>query len=241
MFNGYDISGLSSTKYQTLIEQYVAYLHCGWRHFSDSDIPSAVRLEKISLLERALRKDIHLPQNLLFKLQQNFIKENVSISLLLEPLSAWHYLAADKTPTSAAQASELLNRLLAPAARLILVLDYENPSTYHPLTSLFILLFWQEMFENNSPFLKKIKLSKRQKENRLSGLYKNAFVILSLVKNKRLKFKLALLLNFARLHTENFKNNKHYSLAWLDYTRIFLYSLVQFLFIKRKSVNNKGI
>ena len=47
MFNGYDISGLSATKYQTLIEQYVAYLHCGWRHFSDSDIPSAVRLEVI--------------------------------------------------------------------------------------------------------------------------------------------------------------------------------------------------
>lgn len=241
MFNGYDISQISAAKYQTLIKQYVAYLHCGWQHFSNPNISSAVRLEKISLLEKALRKDISLPQNLLFKLQQNFLKENLSISLLLEPLSAWHYLASDKAPTSAAQVSELLNRLLAPTARLILALDNENPSTYLPLTSLFILLFWQEMFENNSPLLKKIKLSKRQKENRLSGLYKNAFVILSLVKNKRLKFRLALLLNFARLHTEKFKNNKHYSPAFLDYTRIFLYSLAQFLFIKRKSVNNKGI
>ena len=130
---------------------------------------------------------------------------------------------------------------MSPAARLLLVLDNENPSTYLPLTSLFILLFLQEIFIKNSDFIKKAKMSKRQRESRLNGLYKNAAVILALIRSKRLKFKLAILLNTARLHTKRMKNNKQGNPTFLDYTLIFLYSLWQFLVIKRKSVNNKGI
>ena len=62
-----------------------------------------------------------------------------------------------------------------------------------------------------------------------------------LIKNKRLKFKLALLLNTAKFQLSAFQNNKQQKLSILDYTLIFLYSLWQFATIKRKSVNNKGI
>ena len=123
----------------------------------------------------------------------------------------------------------------------MLVLDNENPSTYQPLTSLLVLLFLQEAFNNNSNFVKKAKISKRQRESRLNGLYKSAKVILALLKTKRLKFRLAILLNTANLHTRLFKNNEQRKLTFLDYLAIFLYSSVQFFFIKRKSVNNKGI
>lgn len=84
-------------------------------------------------------------------------------------------------------------------------------------------------------------MSKRQKESRLKGLYKSASVLLQLIKNKRLKFKLALLLNTAKFQLSAFQNNKQQKLSFLDYTLIFLYSLWQFATIKRKSVNNKGI
>ena len=193
------------------------------------------------LLEKALRRNSPLPQGLIFRLQQIFIRENISITLLLEPLSALRFLAAEKQPTSGTQVSEILNRLLSPLARLLLVLDNENPSTYQPLTSLFVLLFLQEAFNNNSDFVKKAKISKRQRESRLKGLYKSAKVILALLKTKRLKFRLAILLNTANLHTRLFKNNEQRKLTFLDYLSIFLYSLGQFFFIKRKSVNNKGI
>ena len=241
MLNGYNPDKLAAKEYQPLVADYLTFLETGRRHFSNSKIPTALRLEKLRLLEKALRKTCPLPQSLIAKLQQQFLQKNISISLLIEPLSVWRYIAADKTPTSGAQISEIFNRLMSPLARLILVSYDENPSTYLPLTSLFILLFLQENFEKNQDIIKKAKMSKRQKESRLKGLYKSAKVILSLVKSKRLKFMLALWLNKADLQTKQFINNKQHKPTFLDCTRIFLYSLWQFAVIKRKSVNNEGI
>ncbi len=241
MLNNYNIVKLTAKKYRPLIYDYLAFLQLGQHHFANRKITSDTRLEKLRLLEKILRRRSPFNSGLIFRLQQNFLKENISVTLLLEPLSAWRYTAADKMPDSGAQLSELLNRLLAPAARLFLVLDNENPCTYLPLTSLFIMLSLLEMCSKNSEYLTKAKMSKRQKESRLKGLYKSASVLLQLIKNKRLKFKLALLLNTAKFQLSAFQNNKQQKLSLLDYTLIFLYSLWQFATIKRKSVNNKGI
>lgn len=241
MFNNYDIAKLAAAKYQPLIGDYLAFLQLGQKHFGNPKVSSAARTEKLKLLEKALRRPSPFQNGLIARLQQNFLKENLSISLLLEPLSAWRYRAADKMPASGPQVSEILNHLLSPAARLFLVLDDENPSTYLPLTSLFIMLFLLEIFRDNPDYIKKAKMSKRQKESRLKGLHKSAAVLLQLVKSKRLKFRLALLLNTAEFQFKAFQNNKQQKPSLLDYTLIFLYSTAQFLFIKRKSVNNKGI
>ena len=241
MFNGCNIAAIAAKKYQPLVKDYLAYLELGQKHFNNPQISTEIRCQKINLLAKALQKNTPYKQGVIYRLQNYFVQENLSITLLLEPLSAWQYTAAGNQPTSGTQVSEILNRLMSPAARLLLVLDNENPSTYLPLTSLFILLFLQEIFIKNSDFIKKAKMSKQQRESRLNGLYKNAAVILALIRSKRLKFKLAILLNTARLHTERMKNNKQGNPTFLDYTLIFLYSLWQFLVIKRKSVNNKGI
>ncbi len=241
MFNNCNIAKLAAKKYQPLIGDYLAFLQLGQQHFGNKQVSSDIRTEKLKLLEKALRRPSPFQNGLIFRLQQNFLKENISISLLLEPLSAWRYAAADKIPASGPQVSELLNRLLSPAARLFLVLDNENPSTYLPLTSLFIMLFLLEIFKDNPDFIKKAKMSRRQKESRLKGLHKSAAVLLQLVKSKRLKFKLALLLNIAEFQLAAFQNNKQQKPSFLDCSLIFLYSTAQFFFIKRKSVNNKGI
>lgn len=240
MFDGCDISKLAADKYRFLLADYLLYIKLGWKHFGNKDLSSDIRLTKIRLLEKALRKPTPV-NGLIFRLQNAFVKENISLSILLEPLSAWRFLAEDKFPTSGSQLSEILNRLLSPAARLVLALDDENPCTYFPLTSLLVLLFMLELFKTSDIFQKKTKMNKKQKESQLSGLYKNSKVLLSLIKNKRLKFRLALLLNTACLHTDFFKNNKQHNSTFLDYFRIILYSVLQFLFIKRKSVENKGI
>ncbi len=240
MFDGCDVSKLAAPQYRPLLSDYLLYLQLGWQHFENINLPSDVRLSKIHLLEKALRKPTPV-HGVIFRLQNAFVKENITLSILLEPLSAWRFLAENKLPTSGSQSSEILNRLISPLARLVLALDNENPCTYFPLTSLLVLLFMLEQFKTSAVFQKKTKMSKKQKENRLSGLYKNSKILLSLIKNKRLKFRLALLLNTARLHTDFFKNNKQRSPTFLDYSGILLYSVLQFLFIKQKSVENKGI
>lgn len=241
MFNNHDISKLTAPKYRPLVRDYTCFLQTGLGHFGNKNLPADIRLQKLTLLEKALRRQTPFTDSLIYKLQKAFVAENLSVSLLLEPLTAWRYPAAGKYPTSGAQVSELLNRMLSPAARLILALDNENPATYLPLTTLFVLLCLQEMIQTDDIFLKKARISKKQLISRLNGLYKSACVLLSLVKNKRLKFQLALLLNTARLHTLKLKNNLHDRPAFLDYVLIFAYSVFQFLFIKRKSVNFKGI
>lgn len=103
------------------------------------------------------------------------------------------------------------------------------------------MLFLLKIFKDNPDFIKKAKMSRRQKESRLKGLHKSASVLLQLVKSKRLKFRLALLLNTAKFQLVAFQNNKQQKPSFLDCSLIFLYSMAQFFFIKRKSVNNKGI
>ncbi len=241
MLNNHNIIKLARRKYRPLIIDYIKFLQMGWRDFGNVDISPEIRQEKLNLLDRALRKDCTLKTGLIYRLQQNFLQENLSISMLLEPLSAWRWLASGKKPDSELQAVEIINRMLAPLARLFLALEDENPSTYQPMTALLVLICWQEMLGENNDFLRSLKLKKKQKNNRLDGLYKTASVILRVIKSKRLKFRLAILLNTANIHSFLLKNNKQQKLSVLDYLRIFLYSTLQFLLVRKKTVDKKGI
>ena len=100
-----------------------------------------VKLKNLELLEKALRKDFPLKNSLIANLQNSFIKENLSLYLLLDMLYAWRYLARGVCPKSEEQLSELVNLSISTFARLIMALYDENPSTYFPLTSLFSVLF----------------------------------------------------------------------------------------------------
>ena len=161
--------------------------------------------------------------------------------MLLDPLYAWRYLAREKYPTSEEQLSELVNLGISPFARLIMALYDENPSTYLPLTSLFSFLFLLENFEKKSKLVAKLKLSKRQKISKLKGLLKNSTIILSLINSKRLKFRLAQSLNRAKILLKKYENNKQLKIAVLDRILIFLYSMVQFVSVKHKTLDKNKV
>jgi hypothetical protein len=236
MLNNFEPKTLVKPEHYQLIDDYFRYLELGLKHYAKENISQDVKKQKLELLEKALRKDYSKKNSLITKLQSRFLSHNLSLYLLLDPLYAWRYLAIGKLPTSEAQLSEFTNLLISPAARLIMALYDENPATYLPLSSFFSAMFLLDNFQNKTPLVAKIKLSKRQKISKLKGLLKNASIILSLVKSKRLKYKLALALNRLDINLKNTENNKQSKFAFLDNIRVFLYSYWQFISVKHKTL-----
>ena len=232
---------LSSGRYQKIINDYLLYLDLGWKSFSRADIPVEVKLKKIDLLDKAVRKDCPLKKSVIYRLQKEFVEENISIYLLLDPLVTWKYLALNKIPTSEKQLSDMINYVISPLARLIMVLYDENPSTYMPMNALLCLFYYIQIFNENSPILKKAKFYKRQRDSKLKGLIKSAKVILQLVKSKKLKLRLAFTLNKGIFLANKFIKNKQVNLGILDYLLIFLYSIWQFIMIRKRTITKEGL
>ena len=228
-------------QYRPLWSDYCLFLQLGWKHFFNAAESASLKAEQIKLLERAVRKDFPLKNSLLGRLQKAFVAENLSLYLLLEPLQVWHWLAFIGKTETEVKVSEIIGRLVSPAARMLMVLSDENPSTYLPMTSLLTAHFLQKELENKSELLAKVKKTRRFWFGKLRGLLKNAFVILAVVKSKKLKFKLATELNRLALIIDKLQNNKQPRPERLDRIKIFLYSCYQFMTIKRRTTQTKGV
>ena len=236
-----DLQILLKPQYRQLWTDYCRYLDMGWQRFSDNRFAPTEKHEQLRLLEKAIRKDFPLPENLLARLQQQFVTHNLSLYLLLEPLSAWRYLATGKTPDTDAAISEIVQRVTAPAARLLMVLNDEGPSTYLPTTSWLTAVFLENAIVQKLPLIKNLKRSPKQWLNKLGGLLKNAYVLLSIVRSKHLKFKAALQLNTMRLRLQKKQNSKQAETDGLDRIAIFLYSIYQFITVRKHTTEKKGI
>ena len=232
---------LLQSKHRKLWQDYCRYLRLGWQHYGEDKNNSKLKTEKIRLLERAVRKDFPLSNSILAHLQKAFVAENLSLYLLLEPLRVWRWLAADKKKVTEAQISEIVADLASPAARMLMVLNNESPSTYLPITSLLSAQYLLNAVENKDELLQKSSKRKRFWLGKINGLLKNAAVILRVIKSKRLKFLLAMELNRLALQVGKVQNNKQSKVESLDRIKIFLYSLYQFTVIKRRTTQTRGI
>ena len=229
------------SEYHLLWDDYCRYLSLGQDRFAAANKSEKLKQEELRLLEKAILKDFPLTDTLLACLQKAFIKHNLSLYLLLEPLQAWQRLALDKGTITEDQITEVVSRLASPAARMLMVLNDENPSTYLPITALLTAQFMIEAVQSDSAFSHKIKKKRRFWLGKIRGLLDNASVILTVVNSKRLKYLLALRLNVLAVQIVNMQNNKQYRSEWLDRVKIFLYSLYQFIVIRKRTTQTKGL
>lgn len=234
------LSQLLKPNHKALFYDYTALLDLAWKHYSNPEISPEIRIHKVYLLEKAIRCN-KLASNKLHTLCQNFITENLSISLLLDLLPLWHCLATNKLPQTETQFSKIISMQASPLARFILALHNESPSAYLPMTTLISALFILQMLYTHSPFLQKVKWSRKQKISKIRGLLINSAVILTIIHSKYLRLKLAILLNIVSHKTEKYAKNQQPNLTLLDEYRIFLYSLYQFATTKHRSVDKRGI
>jgi hypothetical protein len=232
------LSDLVPKSKQNLFTLYMKYWQTGWQHFISDTRCTEIKQQQIILLEKAIRRDFQLSQNFLSCLQKAFVKEDLSLYLLLDMLTAWHYLAADKPPTSEEQLSKIIGATTSPLARMIMVLNDESPVTYLPMQELLSALLWYDLWQKKSVLVKKVRLTQRQKNNKLKGQMKSAMVLLAIVCHKRLKWRLALFLNKTAVLMQN---NKQENIRVLDEIKIILYSIYQFITVRHRTMIRKGI
>lgn len=224
-----------------LLALYLEFWNLGWRHFLSAARDKNVKQQQVRFIERAMRCSFPLSQNILARLQKAFIAENLSLYLLLDLLPVWRYLATDKQPSSEDQLSEIINIGVSPVARLIMVLNNESPSTYLPMQALLSAILWEKLWRENSPLIKKIHLSKRQKDSKWQGQLKSAEILLAIVQQKILKWRLALFLNRVAIYKCRIENNKQVHPTVLDEIKIILYSIYQFITVRHRTMTQKGI
>lgn len=232
---------LIPSKKRGLWRDYLKFANVGNSRFVYEEGKENIKEEKLRLLEKAMRREVNNPVNILARLQREFIKENLSISLLIDWLTVWKYTATLNPPLNEKQVSDIIGYIVSPLTRMILVLNDENPSIYLPFAALISAALFLQMTKEKNELLKGGKWSLKQRRSKLKGWLKNSRVLLSVVSSKRLKFRLAMLLNRIRLYESAFLNNKQCDIGMLDEMKIFLYSIWQFMTIRHKSVTTKGI
>ncbi|MBQ8671664.1 MAG: hypothetical protein IJ525_03985 [Alphaproteobacteria bacterium] len=236
-----ELQQLIPAKNIELFNIYMQYINLLHKHFTNKKIDKQIRFEQISLLERAIRKDFPLKNNIIARLQKMFVAENLSLYLLLDPLIAWRYLANDKIIKTEKQAADVVGYLSSPSARLIMVLNNETPSSYLAMTSLISLLYFRKIFTDKTFIPYAVKWGNKRKSQYLRGLLKNSVVLLQIVNSKSLKFRLALLFNRLRIQIDNEQNNKQLTIGLLDWLKILVYSVFQFVTIRHRTVSKKEI
>lgn len=224
-----------------LWRDYIKFTELGNIRFAYEEGKKEIKEEKLRLLEKAVRREIKGSVNILARLQQEFIKDNLSISLLTDWLTVWKYTSILKPPLNEKQASDIIGYVVSPLTRMIMALNNENPSIYLPFAAFISAALFLQMTEKKTELLKGGKWGIKQRKSKLKGWLKNARVLLSVVSSGRLKFRLALLLNRIKFYEKAFQNNKQYNIGMLDEIRIFLYSVWQFMIIRHKSVAIKGL
>lgn len=225
----------------SLWRDYTNFIELGRARFAYEEDKTDFKEEKIRLLEKAVRRDLGGSKNILSRLQKDFIKENLSISLLTDWLVVWRYTATMPLPLSERRLSDIIGYAASPLARMIMALNNENPSVYLPFSSLISAVLFLQAEEEGYKLFKGCKWSAKQKRGKLKGWLKNSRVLLNVVKSKRLKFKMALLLNRLDFYERTRSNNQQRHTTFLDEMRIFLYSIWQFVTIPHKSVKIKGL
>jgi hypothetical protein len=235
------LTSLIPNEKQKLWELYLSFLYAETKRFGFDKTQAKVKEDKLRLLEKALRRDVSGKNNIIAKLQSEFIKENLSLSLLTDWLVVWRYTAILEPPLNEKRISDIIGAAASPLARMIMALNNENPSIYLPFSSLISAILFLYILRENKPILKGCKWKLSQQRSKLKGWLKNAGVLLNVVSSLKLKFKVALLLNRLNIYGQAFQNNKQCEIGILDEIKIFLYSIWQFVTVRHKSVIIRGL
>ena len=235
------LTSLIPNEKQALWKLYLNFLYAETKRFEFEKCKVAIKEEKIRLLEKVLRCNNLAKNNIIAELQKGFINENLSVSLLTDWLVVWRYSAITEPPLNEKRISDIIGTSASPLARMIMALNNENPSIYLPFSSLVSAVLFLYIKHNNYPMLKGCKWRLSQQRSKLKGWLKNAEILLNVVSSKRLKFKIALLINRLKIFQQAFQNNKQYQIGILDEIKIILYSVWQFMTIRHKSVIIRGL
>lgn len=221
---------------QLLFKKYMAWIRLlSLRGFHQKYVSS----KTFNLLYKAVSKSWS-SRTLLGTLQQEFIKENLSLSLLLEPLDGFEWLSKNRYPLNYTTSSPILLQIIAPITRLIAVLNAQHPTFYQPFSSLICAYLALYLVENEE--LQKVLLSVQYKidekniADSLVFLHNEAKYVLPTIKGFRFKLIVAYYLGLYTVLLQKKAKKYKKNIILLDYINAFLYGLCYTLTIKGKKI-----
>jgi len=179
---------------------------------------------------------------LLGRLQTMFIKENLSLSLLLEPIDGFEWLSKNRYPLTFSASSPIILQIVAPIARLIAVLNNEHPPFYQPFSSLvctylsLYLVYTDELIN----LLKKVDVSVNQEEiiKDLPLKFLESKQVLPTIQGIKFKLKMSFYLRLCHILIKKKANHK---INFWDYVNVFLGGLWYTLTVKGKNIKTRKI
>lgn len=223
-------------KYKTLFAAYVRWVkllsYRGFKLKKTSD-------HGFNLLYRAVSRTWNEKQLLGF-LQQSFIKENLSLSLLLEPLDGFEWISKNRYPLELSSSSPIMLQIITPFARLIAALNHQHPPFYQPFANLICAYLWLylPLMPEQMAHLKRMGISLNVDKMRkdLPLLHKESLQVLPVIDGFIFKAKIAFYLGLCKVLIKQQSQNQQIKWKKNFYVNAFLYGLWYMITIKGKSI-----
>ena len=200
--------------------------------------------KSFNILYRAVSR--HWQKRLLLgRLQEEFIKENLSLSLLLEPLDGFEWLSKNRYPLNFSASSPIMLQIVMPFARLIAALNHQHPPFYQPfanLISAYIGLYMLSIKDVENLFANTlITLDKTKIAGDLLLLHQEAKQVLPVIRGIKFKLKIAFYLGLCKVLILKIMKKNLKKINFVDYVNAFLYSLWYSISIKGKEIKLRKI
>ena len=229
---------LVSPQYRELLLLYIKWVHLlALRGFHIKKVTPHTFNRLYRAVSRPLRETF-----LLGRLQAMFIKENLSLSLLLEPLDGFDWLSKNRYPLTFSSSSPILLQIVAPITRLIAVLNGEHPPFYQPFSSL--VCTYLGIYVMHLPNLinilscADISVNKQELKQALPLSFVEAKQVLPTIRGIKFKLKVGF---YLRLCYVLIHQKAEHKINFLDYVNAFLGGLWYTLTIKGKNIKSRAI
>lgn len=173
---------------------------------------------------------------LIGNLQQEFINRNLSLSLLLEPIDGFSWIAKNRYTLDYTKALTMFLQIISPISRMVAVLNDCHPPFYQPFSNLVLAYFSlyvkasQEIikiFKNN-----KISIDVNVIDKQIPHLFEEAKYAIPVSSGIMFKFKLGFYVGLCHYLIKNNINK----IKKVDYVNSFLYGLYYTLTTKNKKI-----
>ena len=235
-------------EYKTLVKNYLRFFELGINMAADKNLSTEIKLKKISLLQKGIYRPCPFQNNLLKYLQINFVKQNLSLSLLNDCFKVFSVRASyDGQFKTWAQMVDYFQSAVSPMVRLIMVLNNLSPSVYLPFASLGVasLLVYTYVSGNYKKPENLELLTDEEYKNlyveKVKGLFKSSRILPQIVYSHLFRLRVCIALAATKIFFKKINKNKRAELDVIDYVKAMIYGTFKWMFTKTKSLNTEGI
>lgn len=238
---------LTPKEHKSLVINYMRFFEMGLKMAVNEKLLPDTRIKKIRLLQKSIYRPCPLKNNLLKYLQNSFVEQNLSLSLLSDLCQFFIIRASYDDFKTWKQMVDCFQSEVSPIVRLLMVLNNLSPSVYLPFTSMGVstLLMCNYVNENHSKpqdleYLNLDDYKKFYMEN-IKGLFKSAQILPQVVYDPWVRLKICIVIAENKVLFKKINKNKKSFFSMIDYVKAMIYGTFKWVFIRTKSLNTKGI